>query len=249
VAAVTQTRLIGIGLYTLSEASRLLGVSASKISRWLRGHEIGGQHYDQLWQPQIDLGDGHVYLGFRDLMVVRVASAFIERGLSAQKVCRAIDLAREMVGEERPLSTTEFRTDGQTVFLQLTEEDGSDTMVDLFLKQHVFREIIEPSLENIDFVDGIAARWWPNGKHARIGSSRYRTPCRAVCELTIRGDPNAFVADLVTEPIRHDRVTGFVIREGNSMTLYFARVSHRPHSYRFAHANAHPLASLCTDAC
>ena len=165
---MTPTSLIGIGLYTPSEAARLLAVPAAKISRWLRGHDIGDQHYDQLWEPQVDLGDGHVYLGFRDLMEVRVASAFIERGLSAQKVRRAIELAREMAGEERPLSTAKFRTDGRSVFLQLTKEDGSDAMVDLFRQQHVFREIIEPSLKNIDFVDGIPARWWPNGKQARI---------------------------------------------------------------------------------
>jgi hypothetical protein len=147
VAAVTSTSLIGIGLYT---------------------HAIGEQHYDQLWQPEVDLGDGHVYLGFRDLMEVRVASAFIERGLSAQKVRRAIELAREMAGEERPLSTAKFRTDGRSVFLQLTKEDGSDAMVDLFRQQHVFREVVEPSLKNIEFVDGIPAKWWPNGKQARI---------------------------------------------------------------------------------
>jgi uncharacterized protein (DUF433 family) len=168
VAAVTSTSLVGIGLYTPSEASRLLGVPAAKISRWLRGHGIGEQHYDHLWQPEVDLGDGHVYLGFRDLMEVRVASAFIERGLSAQKVRRAIELAREMVAEERPLSTAKFRTDGRSVFLQLTKEDGSDAMVDLFRQQHVFREVIEPSLKNIEFVDGIPAKWWPNGKQARI---------------------------------------------------------------------------------
>jgi hypothetical protein len=160
--------LIGIGLYTPSEASRLLDVPAAKIARWLKGHEIGVHQYDRLWHPQVDLNDGHLYLGFRDLMEVRVASAFINRGLSPQKVRRAIEIARGIIGEERPLSTAKFRTDGRTVFLQLIKEDGSDEMVDVFRKQHVFREIIEPSLKNIDFVDGIPALWWPKGKQARI---------------------------------------------------------------------------------
>jgi uncharacterized protein (DUF433 family) len=101
-------------------------------------------------------------------MEIRVANAFIAHGLSPQNVRRAIEIARVMIGEERPLSTAKFRTDGRTVFLQLVKEDGSDEMVDLFRSQHVFREIIEPSLKNIDFVDGIPSRWWPNGKQARI---------------------------------------------------------------------------------
>jgi uncharacterized protein (DUF433 family) len=166
---VARSELIGIGMYTPAEASQLLGVPSAKIIRWLRGHDVRETHYPQLWRPQIDLGDGHVYLGFRDLMEVRVANAFIERGLSPQKVRRAIEIAQQMLAQERPLSTTRFKTDGRTVFLQVLKEDGSDQMIDLFRNQHVFREIIEPSLRNIDFDDGgIPFRWWPHGKQARI---------------------------------------------------------------------------------
>jgi hypothetical protein len=150
---VTRPELIGIGTYTPAEASQLLGVSSARISRWLRGHDVGETHYPRLWRPQIDLGDGRVYLGFRDLMEVRVANAFIERGLSSQKVRRAIEIAQPMLAQERPLSTARFKTDGRTVFLQVLKEDGSDQMIDLFRSQHVFREIIEPSLRNIDFDD------------------------------------------------------------------------------------------------
>jgi uncharacterized protein (DUF433 family) len=165
---VVASNLIGIGLYTPAEASHLLGIAGAKIVRWLKGHRIGGRPYRPLWRPQVDIGDGHIYLGFRDLMEMRVANAFISRGLSPQKVRRAIEIAGLMLQEDRPLSTARFRTDGRTVFIQLQKEDGTDEMVDLFLRQHVFREIIEPSLKNIDFTDGIPSRWWPLGKQARI---------------------------------------------------------------------------------
>jgi uncharacterized protein (DUF433 family) len=161
--------LIGIGLYTPSEAERLTGIRASKIIRWLHGHDIADQHYEPLWRPQVDLKDGHVYLGFRDLMEVRVANAFISRGLSAQKVRRAIEIAREMIGEERPLSTARFRTDGRTVFLQVLEQDGDERLIDLFRNQFSFREVLEPSLKNLELDDdGVPARWWPIGKTKRI---------------------------------------------------------------------------------
>jgi uncharacterized protein (DUF433 family) len=164
-----QSELVGVGVYTPAEASQLLGVPSAKIIRWLRGHDAHGRRYPRLWRPQVDLGDERVYLGFRDLMDVRVANAFIERGVSPQKVRRAIEIAREMLMQERPLSTARFRTDGRTVFLQVQKEDGSDQMTDLLRNQHVFREIIEPSLRNIDFDDGgIPLRWWPHGKQARI---------------------------------------------------------------------------------
>jgi uncharacterized protein (DUF433 family) len=166
---VVASNLIGIGLYTPTEASHLLGISAAKIVRRLKGHRIGGRSYAPLWRPQVDIGDERIYLGFRDLMEMRVANAFIERGLSPQKVRRAIEIARDIIGEERPLSTAKFRTDGITVFLQLTKDDPAHIeMIDLFIRQHVFRDIIEPSLKNVDFTDGIPSRWWPRGKQARI---------------------------------------------------------------------------------
>jgi uncharacterized protein (DUF433 family) len=166
---MTTSSLIGLGLYTPAEAERLTGITSSKIIRWLRGHEVSGSFYQALWLPQVDLQDGHVYLGFRDLMEVRVADAFISRGLSPQKVRRAIQIAREMVGEERPLSTTRFRTDGRTVFLQVLTEEGDHKLIDLFRSQFSFREIIERSLTNLEMDDeGIPARWWPVGRAKKI---------------------------------------------------------------------------------
>jgi uncharacterized protein (DUF433 family) len=166
---MTTSSLIGLGLYTPAEAERLTGITSSKIIRWLRGHEVSGSFYQALWLPQVDLQDGHVYLGFRDLMEVRVADAFISRGLSPQKVRRAIQIAREMVGEERPLSTARFRTDGRTVFLQVLTEEGDHKLIDLFRSQFSFREIIERSLTNLEMDDeGIPARWWPVGRAKKI---------------------------------------------------------------------------------
>src|SRR5258708_1869559 len=113
--------LIGMGVYTPAEAGRLLHVPSAKIVRWLRGHGIGDRTYDPLWTSQVDLDDGHVYLGFRDLMEVRIADKFISYGMSPQRIRAAIQLAREVLGEDRPLSTDRFRTDGRDIFFRVVE--------------------------------------------------------------------------------------------------------------------------------
>lgn len=161
--------LVGIGLYTPVEAGRLVQVSPSKISRWLRGHAIGGRRYEPLWRSQVDLGEDGTFLGFRDLQEIRVVAAFIAKGLSPQRVRQAIGLARDLVGDERPLSTKRFRTDGRSIFLQVIEEDGQTKLIDLFRRQFAFREIIEQSLTNLEYDDlGSPMLWWPLGKNRSV---------------------------------------------------------------------------------
>lgn len=165
--------LIGLGTYTPAEAGRLLGVRPGKIARWLRGHLVGEKGYDRLWSPEIDLGDGKVFLGFRDLMEVRVADAFIREGVSARRVRSAIEIARKELQNSHPLSTNRFRTDGREIFLQVieTDEDGNkrEWLLNLFRKQYEFREIIDPVLKTVDFGnDGSPELWWPAGRTAKI---------------------------------------------------------------------------------
>lgn len=164
--------LLGIGTYTPSEAGRLLAIPAGKISRWLKGHSVNNRFYEPLWVPEIVI-DGSSYLGFRDLMEIRVADAFIKAGLSAIQVRRSILLAREVIGNDHPLATNKFRTDGREVFLSVVEEDekGQETekLLNLFRRQYEFKGIIDPILKTVDFDDdGQPLIWWPKGRPAKI---------------------------------------------------------------------------------
>lgn len=165
---MADTDLVGIGLYTAIEAQRLLGVSASKIRRWLSGHERKGVQYDPLWTPQVNLKDDRVYLGFRDLMEVRAANQFILAGVSPHAVRRAIEVAQDYVDEERPLSTTRFKTDGRTIFLEIAKGEDDEKLLDLFKRQYAFSKIMEASLRDVEF-DGITpTRWWIHSQKAGI---------------------------------------------------------------------------------
>jgi hypothetical protein len=165
--------LIGLGLYTPAEAGRLLRVAPAKISRWLRGHHIQDKFYPPLWIPEISLGDDRVFLSFRDLMETRVAGAFIRRGVSAIRVRAAIGVAKEVIGEDRPLSTNRFRTDGREIFLHIINEDENggkrDQLLNLFRKQFEFNGILDPLLKTVDFSDdGNPLGWWPGGRRLNI---------------------------------------------------------------------------------
>jgi hypothetical protein len=170
---VHMDKLIGMGLYTPAEAGRLLRIKPSRLIRWLRGSAAPGQVVAPLWTPQVDLADGPVCLGFRDLMEARIAARFIELGISPQRVRRAILLAREVLGDEHPLSTNRFITDGRSIFLRIEQEAARrtepDLILNLFQNQFEFAQIIEPLLKNIEFDrDGAPLQWWPSGPHEKI---------------------------------------------------------------------------------
>jgi uncharacterized protein (DUF433 family) len=165
-------QLLGIGLYSPVEAARLLHIPAPKIARWLRGHDANGKRYEALWLPQVILDD-RIYLGFRDLMEVRVADAFIRNGVPAVRVRAAIELAKEAIADSHPLSTNRFLTAGREVFLHVieTDEEGNERerLLNLFRRQYEFKGIIDPVLKAVDFgEDGYPFRWWPAGRRANI---------------------------------------------------------------------------------
>lgn len=170
---MTGENLIGVGLYTPAESSRLISVPVGKILRWLRGHQRGDQSYEPLWEPQIDLDDNKIYLGFRDLMEVRIADSFIKAGVPPRRVRAAIQLASQVIGDARPLSTDHFRTDGRNIFIKTIErgDDGAEReqLLDLFKRQYAFEKMIAPLLKTVDFgADGTPVAWWPIGKTKHI---------------------------------------------------------------------------------
>jgi uncharacterized protein (DUF433 family) len=170
---VLDTSLVGVGLYTIGEASRLTGVPAQRIRRWLRGYHYqrGGQRLwsAPLWHPQIERIDDEVTLGFRDLTEVRIVDALIHAGLGLRTIRLAMDRARAYLSDERPFSTTRFKTDGRSIFLEIADEAGESTLYDLLRRQYGFGRIIAPSLKDLDFDEHAAVRWWPlSHRHAVV---------------------------------------------------------------------------------
>jgi uncharacterized protein (DUF433 family) len=60
-----------------------------------------------------------------------------------------------------PLSTQRFRTDGRTIFLEVAGEIEEPALFDLKRDQYLFHRMVAPSFKDIEFEDGVPARWWP----------------------------------------------------------------------------------------
>jgi hypothetical protein len=83
--------LIGIGLYTFQEASKLTNASPQELRRWLKGHAYKAHDSDKrvnsvpLWQTELAELELEG-ISFHDLLEVRFVQAFRKHGVSLQTI-------------------------------------------------------------------------------------------------------------------------------------------------------------------
>ena len=169
--------LLGVGLYTVSDAARLLSrtsknATAQNIRRWIDGHKYRYRgelrRAAPLWRPQLPKIEDQIGLGFRDLMELRFVASFRAAGLSLQGIRLSLERACDIVGHDHPFATERFRTDGKEMFLELADITDEPTLIDLRRSQYAIHRMIAPSFKDIDFERGLAARWWPLGQRKGI---------------------------------------------------------------------------------
>lgn len=166
--------LIGIGLYTVAEASRLISIAPERLRRWLRGYTWRtGEHRagsEPVWLRQVPDIEGTLGLGFLDLMEARFIDAFRKVAVPWPVIRRCAEHARELISSDHPFSSQRFRTDGRTIFAEVLDRAGERQLLDLAKSQFAFGRVIGPSLyAGIEFSESDRpARWWPMGERTPV---------------------------------------------------------------------------------
>jgi uncharacterized protein (DUF433 family) len=166
--------LIGIGLYTVAEASRLTGISEVRLRGWLRGYAYRSGEVRTtpvpVWRRQVPHIDGTLGLGFLDLMEARFVDAFRAASIPWRVIRLCAERAREVTGRDHPFSSRRFRTDGRTIFTDVVDHAGEQQLLDFAKNQLAFARVIGPSLyAGLEFSAGdMPARWWPMGEKREI---------------------------------------------------------------------------------
>jgi len=197
-----------VGAYTLTEAGRLLGVAPSTLRRWLFGYSYDHHgpltQQEPLWRPEYGADQDEPLLGFRDLIEARIVRGLRKLNIGLPTIRECLRRAGELVKDDHPFSTRSFKTNGRRIFLdQMYEPDGG-ILLDLKLRQLVFREIVEPSFVDLDFDTDTASRWWllPHKKTIVIDPARsFGQPIVAE-----NGVPTARIAQAVEAEGSLDRV-------------------------------------------
>jgi uncharacterized protein (DUF433 family)/DNA-binding transcriptional MerR regulator len=189
--------LLGIGIYSLGEASKIARVPSSSIRRWLWGYNYraGGQPQQSaaLWTPQLPSLDGSRALTFRDLIELQFVYRFRQVGISLQSIRRTIDLATKLLEETYPLSSVKFKTDGRRVLAQVVENpDERGYIFDLETGQYLFEFVLEYLYDALEYSDlDELVRWWPLGKSRHVLVDPRRSFGRPIVK---EGVPTAILA-------------------------------------------------------
>ena len=155
--------------YSVAEAGRLAGLAPGRVRRWLRGYEYAYGDTVRA-RPPVLRGPavGSPYASFLDLVGLLLVKRFLDHGVSLQRVRRALDEARELLGTDYFARQT-FFTAGKSIFLRLQEGDGhrGEAILELLSGgQWVIAPVIRELAEQIEFEspEGLARRWHPLGR-------------------------------------------------------------------------------------
>jgi uncharacterized protein (DUF433 family)/DNA-binding transcriptional MerR regulator len=172
-------RVLDAKTYCLAEASRLTGLHAKRVSRWLQGYSYVYEVFPESkkygeQQPVIQRGStkGTTYASFLDLIDLLFVKQFLEQGLTLQKVRKALDEAADLLGTIHFARET-FFTDGHNIYLELVKAktDSCEGILQLMTggQWTIAPLIIELSMR-IDFHEatGFARRWFPLGRNGLI---------------------------------------------------------------------------------
>lgn len=160
------TQLVGIGLYSVSDAARLLQISQKDVGRWMFGYSYKrageGRELPPVAGEQM-LVEEQRALSFFELLELRLIRELRRHGVSLQAIRLAIQMAREESNHPHPFVIRRIATDGRSIFADAAEKTVDAPLLDLVKRQYAIRRVINDSLvAGVVFGgDGVARAWHP----------------------------------------------------------------------------------------
>lgn len=156
--------------YSIPEAASFVERPTSTVRRWTIGNvrkQRGG--VSTVDEPLI-VADGALYgaipLSFLNLLELRFLAAYRSR-IPLQAIRRALDFAGSELNVARPLLTLDFKTHGQSLFLQWASDTDEPFLMNASLHgQLAWPAALDDFIASVDYDERekSAYRWWPLGR-------------------------------------------------------------------------------------
>lgn len=152
---------VGVGLYDLADAARLLRVRPATLRQWV-------SQIATLVPRRLPASESA--LTFLELMELHFIKMFRLEGVPMQTIRKASAAAAVRFETDYPFCVKRFDTDGRTIFATMINEERDQVVVeDLRRGQYVFQEIVKPFFRKLEFRDAEAiVRFWPLERKGRV---------------------------------------------------------------------------------
>jgi uncharacterized protein (DUF433 family) len=212
--ALYKPDLLETGIYSLSDAARLLGLPTSTVRVWVNGR---GDRQSPLIDNELGRS-GHTYLiSFTNLMELRFVQKFVEAGVKLRRIRAVMAQAKDLLNRPHPFATNVvFTTDGKNILARILSDDGREDVLDLKSQNYEMLEVILRSLKPDVIFDaaGEATAWFPRRDtapnivvHPRFSFGRpilleSHIPAEAI-EQSVKVEGVDATADLYEVPVEH----------------------------------------------
>lgn len=152
--------------YNYTDTDYLAGTNRGTSRRWISGYEYLSPKGERIKRPPVTQGaDRQGAVSFLDLVEIVAISQLKNRGFSLKSIRQIVSNCQVILKVERPLATLKFKIGGKEVFV-----DSGSNLVEVGRRkgEQAWKEILEPFLENLDYTEGLASRWWPLGKEKPV---------------------------------------------------------------------------------
>lgn len=146
---------LGVGLYSLAEAARLLRTPRRTVSRWVDGYVQVLQSGPREYAPVI-ASDDYSALTFGDLVELMYVRGFRDAGVGLDMIRTTAAKFRNEWDTRYPLATERFATDGRSLLLGL----GGDWKHALTGQHMAFFDELGTQLVHLN---NLTAEWRPLG--------------------------------------------------------------------------------------
>ncbi|HEY6751135.1 MAG TPA: DUF433 domain-containing protein [Rubrobacteraceae bacterium] len=153
-------------LYSYAEADRLAGVPRGTSNRWVKGYKYRNDWGERVTQPPMTAGPEDKTEGgvsFFDLVSIKAIDSLRELGFSTRKIREVVRYCREELRVAYPFATERFKTDRRRIYMRA----GDGHLWEVLGGQkgaQAWDQILDPFLEDLEYQNELARRWWPLGK-------------------------------------------------------------------------------------
>jgi uncharacterized protein (DUF433 family) len=163
---------LGVGLYTIGDAARILDDSKSRVRGWLRGYKAtttgGLRQYRSYINRDLPEFEEQSVLTFADLIELKFIQMFRDKGVSPKTIIRVYDLLSERYKTNHPFTVRRIQTDGKNLLDLLGESKSGPIYEDVMRAQTVLGRIAQPFFLKLKYHRDIASEYWPIGVERRV---------------------------------------------------------------------------------